>query len=127
MSSQVDPYMTLQGLHFWVTEVPPRLSDWHPDAEPSRYANGFGHNLLELFVRLRLSGSSVSIGPRPPRGTRAIVVFAKSILGNRTGARFLFTARSLPVMLIRSDFGSDWPLDALPDMEVMPNRSSISH
>jgi hypothetical protein len=127
MSSEAETYRTLQGIHFWAPEVPPGLGDWHPDVEPSRFSDGFGHELLELFVRLRLSGASVSIGPKPPRETRAIVVFAKSVLGNRTGARFLFTARSPLVMLIRSDFGSDWPLTpAVPDMEVMPNRASIS-
>lgn len=126
MSSRAESYETLQGIHFWVSEAPSGLRDWHPDAEPSRFATGFGHSVLELFVRLQLSGASVSIGPQPPSETRAIVVFAKSVIGLRTGTRFLFAARRLPVMLIRSDFGSDWPLQAVPDVEVMPNRSCIT-
>jgi Glycosyl transferases group 1 len=126
MTSNAEPYPTLQGIHFWIPEVPSGLGDWHPDADPQLFASGVGHNILELFVRLRLSGASVSIGPKPPSGTRTIVVYPVSVRDPGKGARFLFAARNLPVMIIRSDFGSDSPLHVQPDMEVMPNRSCIS-
>src|SRR5262249_59325270 len=64
------------GIHFWAPVGPTReeLAAWDPDSDPSAFASGLGHNMLELAVRLRREGVDVSFGRDVPRGTRLVVL-----------------------------------------------------
>ncbi len=59
------------------------ITGWDPDVEPWRFASGYGHNVLELFVRLQRQGLPVSLETMPPPGAALLVVFLKSALVSR--------------------------------------------
>ena len=67
-------------IHFWSPDdLAAGAASWDPDAEPQRYSTGVGHNLLELFVRLRTDGACVALGERVPRRPALVVVAAGSV------------------------------------------------
>lgn len=121
-------------VHFWTLRDISTVDGWDPDVRPDRFADGSGHALIELFVRLRNAGLDVSIGPVIPKHSRCVVVFLGDIadwrsLRMRPGplrrlARGIGHDQS--VALVRSDF----PLQVRPprfvSCEVMPNASSIT-
>jgi hypothetical protein len=118
-------------IHFWSASVEEaELGDWDPDADPTRFSSGVGHNLFELFVRMRAAGLPVELGARSSRSVDVVVVAAPSL--------FWESPQSLPsalsavarargrVILIRSDVPLDWTFPIRPLVEVMPNQASIT-
>ena len=122
-------------IHFWVpaaAAAPEEVLAWDPDLEPTRYASGVGHNLLELGVRLARSGVEVSLGEEVPPGTALVVVFAKSIhqksvpervrlrsvldAGRNAGGRFA---------VVRSDAPASWTFPVRPVVEFMATRQAV--
>ena len=80
------------------------MFDWDPDADPTRFASGLGHNFLELFIRLRTQGHSVSIGPDVPAATTVIVVFpGREIWKFRRHLALCWSVRRHHCVIIRSD------------------------
>lgn len=115
-------------LHFWSPEplIAAALS-WDPDANPEEYADGYGHNMLELYRRLAIAGDDVSLGPELPPGART-VVFLPSLLARREQLRLmrrLMRRSDFELVLIRSDFPITYSFPLVPSLEIMPNRSSI--
>ena len=53
-------------IHFVADVDPAEVETWDPDREPERHVSGVGHQLVELWARLRDRGRPVTIGPRPP-------------------------------------------------------------
>jgi len=108
--------------------VPDEVLSWDPDREPRRYANGVGHNLLELYSRLARGGLEVTAGEEIPAGTRLVVVFSKSVYrtprlrallraAQRTGGRFA---------VIRSDAPLSWSFPVRPVVELMPTQAAVT-
>lgn len=114
---------------FWTHEdLPPTVLDWNPDEEPALFADGFGHNVLELYARMKRAGCDVHVGRRVPRGAR-VVVFLPSLLERRAQLslmRELVPHRRVRLLSIRSDFLSSYRLPVRASLEVMPNRSSLT-
>lgn len=121
--------MTTSRVHFWAPEAsPPGVEQWDPDTEPWRFADGFGHNVLELYVRMQQVGYEVSLGRRVPAGSR-VVVFLPSLLERRSQLMLvgaLLPHRRVQLVSIRSDFLTAYRLPFRPSLEVMPNRSSVT-
>lgn len=53
---------------------PVEVATWDPDREPDRFVSGIGHQLVELWVRLRDRDRPVTIGARPPRDAVLVTV-----------------------------------------------------
>ena len=111
-------------VHFWFDDrgILAELDDWDPDHRPELFASGLGHNLLELCVRLREAGYSVSIGPRVPRDTSLVVGFPYSGGGLRE-VRFSWACAGYPLAIIRSDAALSWIPLVQPDTTIVPNNS----
>lgn len=60
-------------VHFVAAVVPGAVAVWEPDRAPERYADGEGHQVVELYARLRDLGLPVTIGPHPPRGALLVM------------------------------------------------------
>lgn len=111
--------------HFMVTDDVARdAAEWDPDQEPQRFASGIGHNVLELYARLRKRGLPVTAGATIPPDSTLVIYFQHAF------ARFA----ELPVALRAAPFHtavirSDaplwwWPL--LPaDLVVVPNEAPV--
>lgn len=112
--------------HFLVDDATARVvRNWDPDADPNRFASGLGHNLLELYARLRARGCSVTIGARIPRDTGLVISYHQA--WNRVGELAL-ALRAAPyrTAVIRSD-APLWWRNLLPaDLIVVPNRASVA-
>ena len=111
--------------HFWVPEHIAGVDDWDPDASPDRFPTGLGHNLLELYVRLRARGAPVALGPVPRPGD-VVVAFAKSLRSPAAQRSLFRSLTSNPLIVIRSDINPSWRLRFAPDLEVMPYESAVS-
>ncbi|MGW9631484.1 glycosyltransferase [Agromyces sp. NPDC055520] len=120
-----DPTMKELRWHFFIDgETAAAAENWDPDLEPSRFASGIGHNLLELGVRLRQRGAPITIGSRVPADSSLVVYFqhawtrtAELRLAQRT-ARYR-------TALIRSD-APLWYRNLLTaDLVVVPNQAGI--
>jgi hypothetical protein len=113
------------AVHMWSprdeSEV---LSGWQPDVEPTRYADGRGHALLELAARLSARGVVVSIGPTPPFEADVVVVFAKD-LAFWHSLRWSLTASHLPVIIIESDWQRRRTLPIDADVLVRSSASDV--
>lgn len=111
--------------HFYVDDdVARAVADWDPDEEPQRFASGVGHNLLELYSRLRTRGLPVTIGTSIPADAELVVQFQHA--WDRLG-ELRVALRSAPfhTVVIRSDAPLWWwPL--LPaDLLVVPNEAPV--
>lgn len=93
--------------------------------EPERYSTGIGHNLYELYVRLRAAGEAVTLGPEQPRNG-VVVAFAKSLRPLSAQHALLRGLGSKPLVLIRSDVDPNWHARFTPDVEVMPYASAVT-
>ncbi|MFO1537815.1 MAG: glycosyltransferase [Actinomycetota bacterium] len=60
-------------VHFVAAVAPGAVAAWAPDREPERYADGEGHQIVELYARLRDRGLPVTIGPQPPCGALVVM------------------------------------------------------
>jgi hypothetical protein len=111
--------------HFYVDDDLARaVVDWDPDEEPQRFASGVGHNLLELYSRLRTRGLPVTIGTSIPADTELVVYFQQA--WDRLGElRIALSAAPFHTVVIRSDAPLWWwPL--LPaDLAVVPNEAPV--
>lgn len=116
-------------IHFFVDEGVDLtgLDEWDPDADPGRFADGVGHNLLELHRRLLVTGRTTTVGPDIPAGTTLVVamhrVFPRTDL--RTLIRYAMRVRRHRVLSIRSDFPEVLRSFVRLDVEVAPNQSFI--
>ncbi len=78
--------------------------DWDPDTDPTRFASGLGHNFLELFIRLRDQGHSVSIGAKVPSRSTVVVIFpGREVWKFRRHLTLCWAARHHRCVVIRSD------------------------
>src|SRR5688500_8947956 len=93
--------------HFWIPEPAPDVDDWDPDSAPERYSTGLGHNLYELYVRLRAAGEPVTLGA-VQRDAVVVVAFAKSLRALSAQRSLVRSLGSKPLVLIRSDSDPDW-------------------
>ena len=112
-------------VHFWIPEPAPEVDDWDPDSEPQRYATGVGHNLYELYARLRGKGHAVTLGPNQP-DDGVVVAFAKSLRPLTAQHALLGGLGSKPLIVIRSDVDPGWRTRFAPTVEVMPYGSAVS-
>ena len=112
-------------VHFWIPDPTPEVDGWDPDAAPESYSTGIGHNLYELYVRLRLAGRSVTLGPaQPDQGV--VVVFSRSLRPLTAQRALLGGLGSKPLIMIRSDIDPGWRTRFTPDIEVMPYASAVT-
>lgn len=111
--------------HFWIPEPLPEVDGWNPDSAPERYSGGVGHNLYELYVRLRAVGESVTLGPVQP-DDGVVVVYAKSLRPLTAQRALLGGLGSKPLIIIRSDTDPRWRTRFTPDVEVMPYGSAVT-
>jgi hypothetical protein len=111
--------------HFWIPEPAPDVDGWDPDSAPEAYSTGIGHNLYELYARLRSAGEAVTLGPdQPDRGV--VVVYAKSLRPLTAQLALLRGLGSKPLIVIRSDTDPGWHPRLTADVEVMPYASAVS-
>lgn len=111
--------------HFYVDDdVAHAVADWDPDEEPWRFASGLGHNLLELYARLRTRGLPVTIGTSIPADTGLVVYFQHA--WDRLGELSL-ALRSAPfhTVVIRSDAPLWWWPLLSADLVVVPNEAPV--
>jgi hypothetical protein len=121
-------------IHFWTLREEAQKS-WSPDDEPDRHQDAYGHAFLELYWRLRAKGADVSIGPRVPRNTRAVVVSLEELTewegqaraGKvfRLGTALVGLPRPPSVAVLRVDMPLDVASPAVTTLELMPTRASI--
>jgi hypothetical protein len=120
-----DPEFASVHTHFWSpVDDEAALAGWDPDVEPTRFSDGRGHALLELFVRLRARGAAVSIGPTPPRAAQVVVVFSKD-LAFWHSLRFALTSSHLPVVVIESDWSRRRTVPVSADVLVRSCRADV--
>jgi len=112
-------------VHFWIPEPAPEVEGWDPDSAPERHATGVGHNLYELYVRLRAVGEAATLGPLQP-DDGVVVAFAKSLRPLSAQHALLRGLGSKPLVMIRSDTDPGWSARFKPDVEVMPYGSAVT-
>jgi len=120
-------------VHFWAPEdvEPGAVDSWDPDAEPARYANGFGHSFLELYARLSRLGLPVSLGRDCPPHTRTLVSlgsifdWATGSLDTDSSLQFLTDVpHGAQVGCIRSDIPVSFSLPVAASFEIIPTTQS---
>ena len=116
-------------IHFFVDDSTDLdgLDEWDPDGEPTRFADGIGHNLLELHRRLAAVGRVTTVGPVVPRGTTLIVMMPRSFVGRPLREQYRYAWRLAPfrVVSIRSDLPSVVPAPVRTDVDVAPSRAFL--
>ncbi|MGZ4316173.1 MAG: glycosyltransferase [Gaiellaceae bacterium] len=116
-------------IHFWLPETPPGFADWDPDLEPRRFADGVGHNVIELYRRLAVAGVDVSLGSDVAPGTRLLVLLAGRAARARhvrAALRAVQEARGRFVV-IRSDSRGFDTFPIRPLVEYVPNAQAVVH
>ncbi len=100
---------------------------WDPDEQPARFASGLGHNLLELFVRMRALGLPVTVGHRIAPQAKVVVAFPYPALGSlRRHVRMGWRLRRFRTVLIRSDLTPRQVHVIRTDVQVAPNDALIT-
>jgi hypothetical protein len=113
-------------IHVWSPfDEGPAVTAWDPDKEPTRFADGRGHALLELSVRLLARGFTVSIGQTLPSSAKVAAVFSKD-LAFWPSLRFAFKATGVPVVVIESDWPRHRRLPVCADVLVRSSRSDVA-
>ena len=116
-------------IHFHVSESVDLdgLEEWDPDADPSRFATGVGHNLLELHRRLHRRGLITTVGPVVPPQTTLVVMMPWPILNTDRGMqlRCIWRLRRHRVVMVRSDLPISLKQPLRTDVVVAPSRSFI--
>src|SRR5713101_7839828 len=74
-------------VHFWTLRDLTGVETWDPDDQPQCFSSGYGHHLLEPYVRLHRLGLPVSIGERPPPDSRLVVCSLEELATDRSGLR----------------------------------------
>jgi hypothetical protein len=121
-----------RAVHCWTQRSLDGLGGWDPDRHPARFADAFGHLILELYVRLRRRGRDLTIGPEAPDGTEVLVVLLEEIVSydgrlqpDAAGA-LAGAARRVPsIVVVRGDLPLAVSAPSFLTTEVMPNRASI--
>lgn len=121
-----------QTVHFWTLSRLDDFGEWDPDVEPWRYANGFGHSFLEMFVRLRDAGYPVSIGRKAPKSASCLVVSLSEASGWRGAVNPVFrlklalqALRCPNVAVIRNDLPLEVASPRPFSIEIMPSSAAI--
>lgn len=114
-------------VHFYVRGLAAvGLDSWNPDSEPNRFSSGLGHNILELYVRLRQMGFPVTLGAIIPANARMVVVFAPhEVQSLRWHISGIWATRRFPIAVIRSDLGPGYHRTHYAWLEIMPNPISV--
>ena len=101
----------------------PDFESWNPDLQPQLFADGIGHNILELAKRLQARGHKITMGPKVI-STPDIVIFFKRYLTSGLLDQFsaLFISNRYPTVHIRSDLPSQEESPVKVDLEVVPNK-----
>jgi Glycosyl transferases group 1 len=121
----------VEPISFWLRHerAADGIAGWDPDAEPGRFASGYGHNILELFVRLRRRGLPVSLETMPAAGAALVVIFLKSALVSRRQLRDAVAAAwgvRGRVAVIRSDAAPDERFPIRPLVEFVGSPTQVS-
>ena len=117
------------SVHFW-TRYPDALNPWDPDAEPGRYASGYGHAFLELYWRLKASGRPVSLGPKVAAGAHTVVASLEEVsqflprVPHGTSARLALALLRMPrlpaLVMLRVDVPNSILSPRYTTLEIMP-------
>lgn len=103
------------------------IDEWDPDRDPSRYATGVGHLVIELYRRLVGAGAEVSLGSATPRHAHLVVLYAVSIEAleaRKEALRVLRRTRGRYV-LIRGDAPVAFRLPVRPVLDFMPIQGAV--
>ncbi len=118
-------------IHFWSHHSDSALT-WTPDREPERFANGHGHTVVEMYAHLRDLGSSVTIGPRAPKGTDVIVTSLDRLVSHHgvhsRSQQFrlaLATLRVGRLVVIRNDIPLNIASPRYCSRVVAPNTTAV--
>ena len=105
----------------------PGWKTWDPDAQPELFADGVGHNLLELHQRLQRCGRTTTIGPEIPRGCTLLVLMPQQFaeLSPLGRIRLGWRLRRFRVLSIRSDLPTRLSRFVRVDIEVVPNTTYL--
>lgn len=111
--------------HFYVADdVALAVADWDPDEQTQRFASGLGHNLLELYARLRARGLPVTIGASIPADSALVVYFQHA--WDRIGElRLALQAAPFHTAVIRSDAPLWWENLLPADLVIVPNNAPV--
>lgn len=101
----------------------PEFEGWNPDLQPQLFADGIGHNILELAKRLEARGHKISMGPKIV-STPDVVIFFKRYLTSSLLDQLssLFVSNKYPTLYIRSDLPRREESPVKVDIEVVPNQ-----
>lgn len=107
--------------HFFARspEIARQIVEWDPDSDPQRFAHGAGHNVFELFARLRDRGANVTIGPDIPGDTDVVVAFATEF----AFLKFAWDVALFRLLMIRSDVSPAIDCPYTPTSVAVPNAS----
>ncbi len=121
-------------MHFW-TRHREALDPWNPDADPDSHPTAYGHAFLELYQRMRSEGRAVTIGPRPPSRSTAVVASLEELVAHqpqiparmmlRFAASLLGLHRRPSVIVLRVDTYLSVRAPSFTTLEAMPTRASI--
>ncbi|VXC42523.1 glycosyltransferase [Pseudoclavibacter sp. 8L] len=109
--------------HFFARspETAREIVAWDPDSDPQRFAHGAGHNVFELFARLRDLGANVTIGPDIPGDADVVVAFATEF----AFLKFAWVVAPFRLLMIRSDVSPAIDCPYTPTSVAVPNASSF--
>ena len=117
-------------IHFWLPVAPPtsEVLEWDPDRDPSRYASGSGHSVIELYRRLAGAGDPVTFGSAVPSTTRLLVLYKPSIESPALHVRALSVLRGsrASYALIRGDATGRFPLPVAPVRDFVPIAALVT-
>lgn len=103
------------------------LESWDPDRDPTQFASGNGHNVYELYARLRDKGYPVTAGRIVPREAKLVVAFApffESTNPFSSTNELLWGSAAARTLMIRSDWKLNDSVKFRPDAVIVPNRAA---
>jgi hypothetical protein len=113
----VDDSTDIEGLHEWI-----------PDDDPTLFASGVGHNLLELHRRLWLMGRKTTVGPVIPSEATLVVFMPRPLLAHSRRKRFSFawSMRRHRTIAVRSDLPPGSPQMIRVDLVIASSRAFMA-
>jgi hypothetical protein len=113
--------------HFYVDDdIARAVVGWDPDREPERFASGLGHNLLELYARLRARGLPVTIGRSIPDDA-SLVVYFQHAWARYAELPLALRAAPFHTAVIRSDAPLWWSNLLPAELVAVPNSAPVWH
>jgi hypothetical protein len=122
----------VSAVHCWTRRSVDGIDDWDPDRDPARFADAFGHALLELVVRLRRRGRPVTLGPQAPEGTPVVLALLEEVVSydgvlrvDAVASLLAAARRASSVIVVRADLPLSVSVPSFVTLELMPTRASI--